>query len=110
MGIDAAIINKRAFTAALVKNACSVAHQIEVAKVLKPIGLRRRVAGNSFMASRNTMEPPARRPGTSRGSVIVVKALSGVLPKIRAASSSLGLICRNEVFILLNAPGKNKIP
>ena len=104
-----AIISNSAGTAALVKNASSVAHQIDVAKVLNPIGPKMRVAGNSFMASRNTMAPPARRPGISRGKVTVVKALSGVFPRIRAASSSLGLTCKNEVFILPNAAGKNKI-
>ena len=74
MGIDAAIINKRAFTAALVKNASSWAHQIEVAKVLKPIGLRRRVAGNSFMHSRKTRAAPDSMPGLMIGRVIEKKA------------------------------------
>ena len=54
--------------AARAKNASDAADQMEVAKVLKPMGLRINVAGNSFITSRKTRDAPASIPGRAIGS------------------------------------------
>ena len=59
----------KAGAAARVKNASPVADQICVAKVVKPVGPSSKVAGNSFMALRNTRATPAQMPGRRSGKV-----------------------------------------
>ena len=83
--------------AARAKNASEAADQIEVAKVLKPMGLSINVAGNSFITSRKTKAHPASIPGRAMGSVTEENARRGLLPRLLAASSILGLICSSEV-------------
>ena len=68
--MDEAAISRRAGPAARAKKASEAADQMEVARVLKPIGLKIRVAGSSFMVSRNTRAAPAMIPGCTSGTVI----------------------------------------
>ena len=49
------------------KNASDEADQMEVAKLLKPMGARMSVAGSSFMVRRNVKAPPAKSPGINNG-------------------------------------------
>ena len=69
---------------------------MEVANVVKPMGLKMRVAGNSFIVNKNTRAAPDRIPGSTSGRVTDVKTLRGVLPKPLAAYSMLGLTSNNE--------------
>ena len=90
-------------------NAASVAaDQMEVASVLNPMGLSINVAGSSFITRRNTSAHPASIPGRATGNVTDEKALRGLLPRPRAASSILGLICNKEVRTAPSAGDKNK--
>ena len=73
--------NKRAGPAARAKKASSVALQMRVARVLKPVGPRSRVAGSSFIPVKKTRARPASRPGLIRGRVIEKRAWPGVRPK-----------------------------
>ena len=77
--------------AALAKNASDAADHMDVASVVKPVGLRINVAGNSFIVSRNTMAAPARMPVRNNGSVTLVSTRTGDLCRLRATSSMLGL-------------------
>jgi len=54
----------------LSENTSFVVDQIRVAKVLKPIGARSRVAGSSLIAVRKTNAAPPIIPGRIRGTVI----------------------------------------
>ena len=81
--------------AARAKKASEVNDHTEVARVVKPVGLRIRVAGSSFMVSRNTREAPATMPGRAAGSVTDVNAPRGDRPSPRAASSTRGFICNS---------------
>ena len=97
-GTEEARISKRAGAAARAKKASEAAAQMEVANVVKPMGLKIRVAGNSFMVSKNTRAAPDRIPGSTKGRVIDMKTLRGVFPNPLAASSMLGLTCNKEVL------------
>ena len=96
-GTADAAIKSNAGNAALAKNASEAADQMEVASVLKPMGLSINVAGSSFITSRKTKAHPANSPGRATGSVTDEKARKGLLPSPLAASSILGLICNNDV-------------
>ena len=96
-GIADAAISRRAGKAALAKNASEALDQIDVARVLNPIGLSINVAGNSFITRRKTKAQPANNPGRATGRVTDENARNGLLPRPRAASSILGLICKSEV-------------
>jgi hypothetical protein len=91
IGTEDINIKSRAGTAARAKKASEVADQIEVASVLKPMGLRSSVAGSSFMVVRKTRAAPAKIPGRTRGRVTVTRVCNGVRPRLRAASSTRGL-------------------
>ena len=65
-------------TAARAKNASSVAFQIRVARVSKPVGPRMRVAGSSFMQLRNTSATAVNTPGRASGKMMEVKTSRGV--------------------------------
>ncbi len=86
------MINNRAGAAARVKKASEVADHIEIARVLKPMGLRIKVAGNSFMVLKKIRTAPASKPERTRGSVMVTNICKDLRPRLRAASSSRGLI------------------
>ena len=73
MGTDEATMRMRAGAAAWAKKAAEAADQVDVARVVNPIGLRMRVAGSSFIVMRKTNAAPASIPGRIRGSVIVEK-------------------------------------
>jgi len=97
-GTEEARISNSAGAAARAKNASEAAAQMDVANVVKPMGLKISVAGNSFIVNKNTRAAPDRIPGSTRGSVTEVNTLSGVLPNPLAASSILGLTCNHEVL------------
>lgn len=69
--IEAADIatRRRAGAAALAKNASSVAEKMLVAKVLNPVGAKRRVAGSSFIVEMNTSAAPVSTPERIIGTV-----------------------------------------
>ena len=90
-------MSNNAGSAARAKNASDAFDQMEVARVLKPMGLRINVAGSSFITNRNTRAHPAISPGLATGRVTDEKARSGLLPSPRAASSIRGLICNSDV-------------
>ena len=96
-GIEDSRISSRAGAAAWAKNASEAADQAEVARVLNPIGPKTRVAGSSFITSRNTRAAADAIPGLAKGNVTEVMTCQGGRPKLRAASSNRGLICKNEV-------------
>ncbi len=96
-GTADAVMSSSAGNAARAKNASEAADQMEVAKVLNPIGLSINVAGNSFITRRKTKAHPANIPGRAIGSVTEEKARRGLFPKPLAASSIRGLICKSEV-------------
>ena len=79
--------------AARAKKASAVNDQTEADRVLNPVGLRISVAGSSFMVRRKTSDAPATMPGLAAGRVTEVNAPNGERPRLRAASSTLGLIC-----------------
>tara|TARA_Y100000031_G_C7934464_1_gene254206 strand:+ start:238 stop:528 length:291 start_codon:yes stop_codon:yes gene_type:complete len=91
-GMEETSISSSAAAAAWAKNASEVAAQVEVARVVKPTGLRISVAGNSFMVSKKTKAAPEMMPGLTRGIVTDEKTRSGDRPRLRAASSMWGLI------------------
>ena len=74
--------------AARAKNASDVKDHTEVANVVKPVGLRIKVAGSSFMVRRKTREAPAMMPGRAAGRVTDANAPNGDRPSPRAASST----------------------
>ena len=82
---------------------------MDVDRVLNPIGARIRLAGSSFIVRRNTSAAPASSPDRKRGSVIDCSACVGVFPRLLAASSILGLICRSETRIAPTEAGRNNI-
>ena len=92
-------ISSNAGAAARAKNASEAAAQMDVANVVKPMGLKMSVAGNSFIVSKKTRAAPDRIPGSTRGRVTEVNTRKGVLPRPRAASSILGLTCSKEVLV-----------
>ena len=92
-----AAISSRAGSAALAKNASDAADQMEVARVLNPMGLKISVAGSSFITSRKTSAHPASSPGRATGKVTDEKARMGLLPRPLAASSIRGLIYSSDV-------------
>ena len=94
--------------AASAKSTFSVACQICVAKVLKPMGANSIVAGSSLMAVRKTKTAPLITPGLTRGKVTSLRACQGFLPKLRADSSSWGLTCKRLVRIAPTDWGRNK--
>ncbi len=100
-------MSNSAGAAARAKNASDAAAQMEVARVVKPIGLKIRVAGNSFMVNKNTKAAPDKIPGSTKGRVTVVNTLRGVFPNPLAASSILGLTCNNEVLAAPTAGERN---
>jgi hypothetical protein len=91
IGTDDINIKSRAGTAARAKKASEVADQIEVANVLKPMGLKISVAGSSFIVVRKTRAAPAKMPRRIMGRVTVPRTWSKVRPRLRAASSIRGL-------------------
>ena len=96
-GTADAAISSSAGNAARAKNASDAADQIEVARVLKPMGLSIRVAGSSFITNKKTKAHPASRPGRATGRVAEENARIGLRPRPLAASSIRGLICSNDV-------------
>ena len=108
-GADEARISSNAGAAAWAKKASDAAPQMEVAKVEKPIGRNIRVAGSSFMVSRNTRAAPAKIPGRTKGRVTEVNTLKRGRPKLRAASSTLGFTCRKDVRAEPTAVGRKRI-
>ncbi len=95
-GTDDAKISRSAGAAARAKKASDAAAQMEVANVVKPMGLKIKVAGNSFITNKKTNAAPDKTPGVINGSVTEEKTPMGVRPKPRAASSIRGLTCRRE--------------
>ncbi len=96
-GMADAAMSSSAGNAARAKKASDAADQIDVARVLNPIGLSINVAGNSFITRRKTKAQPASIPGRAIGSVTEEKARRGLFPRPLAASSIRGLICKSEV-------------
>lgn len=92
-----AAINSKAGRAARAKNASDAADQMEVARVVNPMGLRMSVAGNSFITSKNTRAHPASNPGRTIGNVTDENARIGLFPSPLAASSNRGLTCNIDV-------------
>ena len=90
-------MSSKAGNAALAKNASEAADQIEVARVLKPMGASINVAGNSFITNKNTRAHPASSPGPAMGKVTEENARIGLLPSPLAASSNRGLIWSSDV-------------
>jgi hypothetical protein len=60
-----------------------VALQMLVARVSKPIGLSRSVAGNSFIVVRKTSAAPARMPERASGAVMLARTFTGLRPRPR---------------------------
>jgi hypothetical protein len=92
MGTEEIKINRRAGAEARAKKASEVADHMEVASVLKPIGLSIRVAGSSFMVVKKMMTAPARTPDRTSGRVMVTKTCRDLRPRPRATSSRCGVI------------------
>ena len=95
-GIAADNISINAGAAAWAKSASEEALQTSVANVSKPKGLKIKVAGNSFMVSRNTSAPPANIPGLIKGRVIERITENASLPRLRPAYSKPGCTCNND--------------
>ena len=108
-GIDETATSSSAGAAARAKNASCDAAQIDDARVVKPIGLRISVAGNSFIVSRNTRAAPVRTPGRTSGKVTVNNTDNGRRPRLRAASSNSGRTWSNEVRREPTAAGRNSV-
>jgi len=79
-----------------------------VTSVSNPVGRKISVAGNSFIAVRNTSAAPATTPGAISGRVTRPNARVGVSPSVRAASTSRGSTCSVEVRIAPTAWGMNR--
>ena len=109
IGIDDTKTNSRAWTAASAKNASDAVDHIDIASVSNPIGDNIIVAGNSFMVNINTRAPPANKPGRMIGIVIEYSTCIGPFPRLRAASSRRGLICRRDDLIEPTAAGRNRM-
>ena len=105
-GIEENKINRRAGAAARAKKASEAADQMEVARVVKPMGLRISVAGSSFIVSKNTRAAPATMPGVTNGSVTEENTPIGARPKLRAASSIRGLTWSREALAAPTAGDK----
>lgn len=89
-------MSSRAGAAARAKNASEAADHIDVANVSNPTGLNIKVAGSSFITNKNTSAQPASNPGLAIGRVTEENVRIGLLPRLLAASSILGLICSRE--------------
>lgn len=99
---------RRAGAAARAKKALSVADHTRVARVLNPVGERRRVAGSSFMVVRNTRAAPVSRPGRTSGIVTLRMDSQRDEPRLSAASSSRGLICNRDERMVPTACGMKR--
>ena len=67
-----------------------MADQIETASVVKPVGARSSVTGNSFMVVRKTSAAPAQMPGRRSGSVTRQKVQRLLWPRLRAGLLETG--------------------
>ena len=85
-GMDATRISSSAEAEALAKKDSDVAPHVVVASVRKSSGPKTRVAGSSFIVSRNAIATPASRLPRTSGSVTCSSTWRGVLPRVRALS------------------------
>lgn len=108
-GMEERSRRRSAGKAAWAKKASEMLDQIAVARVLKPMGLRMRVAGSSFMQVRKTRAVAEVSPGRSNGNKTRPKTPPGVAPRLRAAHSRLGEICNKEARVEPTAWGMNRI-
>ena len=106
-GADETRMSSSAGAAAWAKKASEDADHMAVANVLKPSGLKMRVAGSSFIVMRKTSAAPDMTPGRTRGTVTAIMVWRGDLPRPRAISSSRGLTCSRDALVAPSAAGKN---
>ncbi len=67
-----------------------------------------KVAGNSFITSTNKSIPAVSKPPHNKGVCTLYKIPGVFSPRLRAASSRLGLIFRRLVSMVLRDTAKNR--